>query len=92
MAFRFEKLEIWHRARAFATTVYRLTAKFPRSEDYGLTSQMNRAVNSITLNISEGSGTRSPKSFDNYLDHAVGSCFEVVGASFLSLDRGYRDC
>lgn len=47
MAFRFESLEIWHMARAYAGTVYALTAKFPRHEDYGLRSQMNRAVNSI---------------------------------------------
>lgn len=54
MAFRFESLEIWHMARAYATRVYAGTAKFPRKEDYGLTSQMNEAVNSISLNIAEG--------------------------------------
>jgi four helix bundle protein len=76
-------------ARAYATKVYAVTAKFPRHEDYGLKSQMNRAVNSISLNIAEGSGKRSNKSFDYHLDIAVGSTFEVVGASFLALDRGY---
>ncbi len=89
MAFRFESLDIWHMARAYATKVYAVTAKFPRHEDYGLRSQMNRAVNSISLNIAEGSGKRSSKSFDYHLDIAVGSTFEVVGASFLALDRGY---
>jgi four helix bundle protein len=76
-------------ARAYATKVYAVTAKFPRHEDYGLKSQLNRAVNSISLNIAEGSGKRSNKSFDYHLDIAVGSTFEVVGASFLALDRGY---
>ena len=89
MPFRFESLDIWHMARAYATKVYAVTAKFPRHEDYGLKSQMNRAVNSISLNIAEGSGKRSNKSFDYHLDIAVGSTFEVVGASFLALDRGY---
>ena len=89
MAFRFESLDIWHMARAYATKVYAVTAKFPRHEDYGLRSQMNRAANSISLNIAEGSGKRSNKSFDYHLDIAVGSTFEVVGASFLALDRGY---
>ena len=89
MAFRFESLKIWHMARAYAGKVYSLTARFPRHEDYGLRSQMNRAVNSVSLNIAEGSGKRSNKAFDNYLDIAVGSTFEVVGASFLALDRGY---
>ena len=54
MAFRFETLDIWHMARAYASQVYSVTAKFPRHEDYGLRSQMNRAVNSISLNITEG--------------------------------------
>lgn len=89
MPFRFESLDIWHMARAYATKVYAVTAKFPRHEDYGLKSQLNRAVNSISLNIAEGSGKRSNKSFDYHLDIAVGSTFEVVGASFLALDRGY---
>ena len=88
MAFRFESLEIWHRARAYAGKVYGLTVRFPRHEDYGLRSQMNRAVNSISLNIAEGSAKRSDKAFDYHLDIAVGSTFEVVGASFLALDRG----
>jgi len=89
MPFRFESLDIWHMARAYATKVYKMTARFPRKEDYGLTSQLSRAVNSISLNIAEGSGKRSNKSFDYHLDIAVGSTFEVVGASFLALDRGY---
>ena len=89
MAFRFESLDIWHMARAFATNVYAATAKFPRKEDFGLTSQMNRAVNSISLNIAEGSGKKSNKAFDYHLEISVGSAFEVVAAAFLALDRGY---
>ena len=50
---------------------------------------MNRAVNSISLNIAEGSAKRSSKAFDAYLDNVVSSTFEVVGGSFLALDRGY---
>ncbi len=88
MAFRFESLQIWHAARAYATQVYTLTAKFPRHEDYGLRSQMDRAVNSISLNIAEGSA-KSTKNFVYYLETSVGSTFEVVGASFLAMDRKY---
>jgi len=69
--------------------VYAITARFPRHEDYGLRSQMNRAVNSISLNIAEGSAKSSNKAFDYQLETAVGSTFEVVSASFLALDRGY---
>lgn len=54
MAFRFEGLAIYQMARDFAETVYAASAKFPRKEEFGLTSQINRAVNSISLNIAEG--------------------------------------
>jgi four helix bundle protein len=89
MPFRFESLKIWHMARAYATKVYVATAKFPRKEDYGLTSQMNRAVNSISLNIAEGSAKQSNQGFRYHLELAVGSTFEVVSGAFLALDRNY---
>jgi four helix bundle protein len=89
MAFRFESLEIWHMARAYATKVYAASAKFPRKEDYGLTSQMNRAVNSISLNIAEGAAKTSNKAFDYHLEIALGSGYEVVAAAFLAVDRAY---
>jgi len=89
MAFRFETLDIWHMAKAYASRVYSVTARFPRHEDYGLRSQMNRAVNSISLNIAEGSAKSSNKAFDYHLEISVGSTFEVVGGSFLALERGY---
>ena len=91
MAFRFESLQIWHMARNYAKIAYKLTAIFPRKEDYGLTSQINRAVNSISLNIAEGSAKKSAKHFDVYLDNAVGSTFEVVAGGFRALDEGYID-
>ncbi len=89
MPFRFETLDIWHMAKDYAAKVYALTAKFPRHEDYGLKSQMNKAVNSISLNIAEGSARRSNKAFDYHLEISVGSTFEVVAGSFLALERGY---
>jgi four helix bundle protein len=89
MAFRFEALDIWHTAKDYAAKVYALTSKFPGHEDYGLKSQMNNAVNSISLNIAEGSARSSNKAFDYHLEISVGSTFEVVGGSFLALERGY---
>ncbi len=89
MAFRFETLDIWRMARAYASKVYAVTRAFPRREDYGLRSQMNRAVNSISLNIAEGCGKSSNKALDYHCEIALGSTLEVAGASFLALDRGY---
>jgi four helix bundle protein len=89
MPFRFESLDIWHLANNYAHKVYIATAKFPRHEDYRLRSQMNRAVNSIGLNIAEGSAKASDKAFDYHLEVAIGSTFEVVAAAFLALDNAY---
>jgi four helix bundle protein len=76
-------------ARAYASKVYTVTPKFPRHEDYGLRVQMNGAANSISLNIAEGAARSTNKAFDYHLEISVGSTFEIVGASFLALDRGY---
>ena len=89
MSFRFEGLDIWQMAKEYATKVYAVTAKFPRHEDYGLRPQMNRAVNSISLNIAEGSAKGTNKAFDYHLEVAVGSAFEVVAASVLAMQQAY---
>lgn len=91
MPFRFESLKIWHMAREYGKSVYQLTAQFPRKEDYGLTSQLNRAANSISLNIAEGSAKSSDKHFDLYLDNAIGSVFQVVSGAFRASDEQYID-
>ena len=89
MAFRFEELEIFHLAVNFAATIYAITKKFPGEEKFDLTSQARRAVNSIALNIAEGSGRGTKRDFSHFLDIAVGSTFEVVTCFFLAKKHGY---
>jgi four helix bundle protein len=48
-----KKLDVWQERVALATHIYQITEKFPKSEIYGLTSQMRRAVVSISSNIAE---------------------------------------
>lgn len=91
MAFRFEGLEIWHLAREYAAHIYEITARFPKHERYALADQLNRAANSVVLNIAEGSGQDTNVQFNRYLGIANGSVCEVVSGLFLALDRGYID-
>jgi len=76
--FRFEKLDVWHRAVEFADLVYSLTRRFPTEERFGLTSQMRRASVSISSNIAEGSGRVSDGDFGRCIEISYGSLMEVV--------------
>jgi len=78
MAFRFEGLEIWHKAREFSTKIHEITVKFPRYEMYALADQMNRASDAVSLLIAEGSGLQTDALFSHRLGLAVGETFEVI--------------
>lgn len=87
--FNFEKLEVWHKAIAFADCVYELTGHFPTDERFGLTNQMRRAAVSISSNIAEGSSRSSPPDYARFIEIATGSLFEVVSQSTISKRRGF---
>jgi four helix bundle protein len=82
--FRFEKLEVWHKAIEFADGVYAVTRAFPDHERFGLTSQMRRASASVSSNIAEGSGRSSDKDFAHFIEIAYGSLMEVISQLHLA--------
>jgi four helix bundle protein len=59
--YAFEKLQVWHNARALVKKIYELTENMPAEEKYGLSSQMGRSGISVVSNIAEGSGRSSKK-------------------------------
>lgn len=59
MDFKFEKLRIWQTAMDFGEDVFALSKEFPKDEMFNLSSQIRRAVDSIALNIAEGSTGQS---------------------------------
>jgi four helix bundle protein len=67
-----------------AEHVYRLTAKFPSEERFGLVSQMRRAAVSVPSNISEGQARQSTKEFLQFISHSMGSLAELETQVFLS--------
>lgn len=87
--FRFQKLEVWHDARRINREAYRLSATFPREEQFALTSQVRRASVSIVANIAEGSGRNSDRDYAHYLEQAYGSAMELASHLFLARDLGY---
>ena len=86
--FNFEDLKVYQKALDFADFAYSLTARFPKHELYGLSSQFNRAAVSIALNTSEGSGN-SDAQFFRYLQIADDSLRECVTCCTIALRRGY---
>jgi four helix bundle protein len=73
----YRDLKVWQLGMEVAEQVYRLTAEFPKSEIYGLSSQMRRAAVSIPSNIAEGQGRDSTKEFLHFLAIAFGSLCEL---------------
>ena len=72
-----KKLDVWQESVALATHIYQITEKFPKTEIYGLTSQMRRAEVSISSNIAEGAARASSKEFAQFLNIAGGSLSEL---------------
>jgi four helix bundle protein len=85
----FKELIVWQKGRELVMVVYALLAKLPSSEQYGLTSQMKRAVCSIPSNIAEGAGRGSDKDFLRFLDIANGSAFELETQLYLCIDLAF---
>jgi len=85
----YEDLEVWQRAHALTITVYRITESFPRSEMFGLTSQIRRASNSIGANLAEGCGRWSDTELARYVQIAMGSAAESQNHLRLARDLGF---
>ena len=87
--FRFQKLEVWNRAIEYGDDVYEISSTFPGDERFGLTSQIRRAVLSISSNIAEGTGRPSNQDFARFVEIAYGSLMEVVSQLEFAKRRGF---
>ncbi len=87
--FGFEKLDTWQFAKKLVLDVYKITKKFPTTEQFGLVSQMNRAAISVPSNIAEGVGRSSSKEQVHFLDIAYGSLMELACQLSISWELEY---
>ncbi len=85
----FEDLTVWQESQAFAVRVYTVTRSFPKEELFGITSQVRRAVSSISANIAEGFGRTSPKDKLHFYTIAYGSLLETKNFLYLAEKLGY---
>jgi four helix bundle protein len=77
MVYNFKDLEVWKRGMQLVDAVYLLTANFPKTEAYGLASQMQRAAVSIPSNIAEGNRRGHKLEYMQFLGIALGSAAEL---------------
>lgn len=87
----FQDLSVWEKAHRFVLGVYRLTECFPKTETYGLTSQLRRAAVSIPANIAEGFKKKGRPDKARFLNMAQGSLEESRYYLLLARDLGYAD-
>lgn len=73
----YKDLIAWQKAIELVVIVYRLSARFPKDENYGLRQQLRRAAVSIPSNIAEGQCRSTTKDFLHFLAVAHGSLAEV---------------
>ena len=65
----YRELKIWQKGIQVVKMVYELTKKFPQSETYGLSSQMQRSAVSIPSNIAEGQARQHSGEFRQFDEH-----------------------
>src|SRR3982750_1646296 len=87
----YRDLRVWRTSVELTLEVYRLTETFPRSEQFGLTSQLRRAAVSIVSDIAEGHSRTTRGEFRNFLSAARGSTREVEVQLFLAEQLGYTN-
>lgn len=85
----YQDLEVWQKSMDLVVHCYELTQTFPKTEQYGLCSQMQRAAVSIPANIAEGRERNHTKEFIRFLSIAKGSLAEFETLTLLTQRLNY---
>lgn len=87
----FEDVILWQKAHKFVLSIYKMTSDFPKSELYGITSQIRRAAVSIPANFAEGFQKKSNTDKLRYYNISQGSINETKYYLILIMDLNYFD-
>jgi len=82
----FREIKVWAKAHLLTLEIYKVTATFPQTEIYGLSSQLRRASASIGANIAEGFGRGGNAELARFLQIGMGSASEVEYHLLLAKD------
>ena len=87
----YKKLVVYQKSKELVLSIYKLTAKYPKSETYSLVDQMRRSVVSVPANLIEGYSKESSAEFARFLTISIGSLAELEFYIEISLDLKYID-
>ena len=87
----FKELKVWNKSHELTLHVYRATETFPKSEWFGLRSQIRRACSSIGANLAEGCGRRRDGDFGRFVSIALGSASELECHLLLARDLQFLE-
>jgi len=85
----FRELIVWKKSMKLVLEVYKLTKNFPKSETYGLVSQMRRVAVGIPSNVAEGYLRRHAKEYSQFINIAFASGAELETQLELSKELSY---
>lgn len=85
----YKDLVVWQKSVDLVKEVFLLTKYFPKTEVYGIVSQMRRSAVSIPSNIAEGSGRKSRGEWKQFYSIAYGSTLELETQLIISRDLGF---
>jgi four helix bundle protein len=88
-SFNYKDLIVWQKAFALCISIYQITGFFPRSELYGLVSQLRRAAVSIPSNIAEGRSRVHAREYINFLSISLGSASELETQLMIAKELKY---
>src|SRR3989344_4380713 len=87
----YKELIVWQKAMQLVEEIFILTDNFPKSEIYGIISQMRRAAISIPSNIAEGYGRKSAREYSQFYSIAYGSALELETQLIIAKRLGFAD-
>jgi len=85
----YKDLIVWQKSVQLTKEIYRLTALFPNSEIYGLSTQLKRASVSVVSNIAEGFSRKSVKENLQFVSIAFGSTSEIEAQLLLTKELAF---
>ena len=85
----YRDLQVWRKSLDWAEAIYQATARWPREERFGLSSQIRRSAISVASNIAEGAARRTTGEFAQFVGVAQGSLAEAETQLLLARRLGY---